>query len=115
MGNDCWNIIQMIGDEKEIELFLNELPQVEDDEFQFYTKKKISLAFKLWSKNIPDFKWLENSIKKYPSLWIENRWHDDIGLQGVWVGSSEEIKCFEWVIDVRFLQPNMHLFQSISK
>jgi hypothetical protein len=95
----------MIGDEKDIELFLNELPQVEDDEFQFYSKKKKILRFKIWSKNIPNLKWLEDSIKKYPSLWIENKWHDELGLQGVWVGSSEEIKHFEWVIDGRFLQP----------
>jgi len=104
MGNDCWNIIQMIGDEKDIGLFLNELP-LEGDEFQFYTKKKKILMFKIWTKNIPDFKWLEDSIKKYPSLWIENKYHDDLGLQGVWVGSSEEIRHFEWVTDQRFLQP----------
>jgi len=101
MGNDCWNIIQMIGDEEEIKLFSNDLPS----DIKFITKKRTLLAFKLWTKNIPDFDWLENSIKKYPSLWIENKWHDELGLQGVWVGSSEEIKRFEWVIDVRFLQP----------
>jgi hypothetical protein len=54
----------------------------------------------MYSKNQPDFKWLDSLLDKYPNCWVKNEWNEEGGLAGVWVGSvidnKKIIKEMDW-------------------
>ena len=58
------------------------------------------LIFKLWSRWIPDFAWLEGLLDKYPNIWIKNEWNEEGGQEGVWIGTNrgkKDIQRLEWM------------------
>jgi len=61
------------------------------------------LIFKLWSRWIPDFAWLEGLLDKYPNIWIKNEWSEEGGQEGVWIGTNrdgegkKDIQRLEWM------------------
>lgn len=101
MPNDCWNHITMTFKDTD------ELDQVIENELKanpttkIVEKGKKGIIIKLTSDWLPDFKWLECLITKYPSSWIKNEWKEEGGKAGVWIGYVDDyndkiIKEFEW-------------------
>lgn len=97
MGNDCWNEMIVLGCESEIKLFFDtEIKNVTEYEIFVRVNDKRQLHFRIWSKNNPDFEWLEQLLVKYPSLWIKNLWREECGNAGVWIGSKHNIQNLSW-------------------
>ena len=113
MGNDCWNNLTIT-----CEANPDVLNSMIDNEFKYkkndeYTEDRFNecvhivklskrgfLHVKMYSKNQPDFKWLDSLLDKYPNCWVKNEWNEEGGLAGVWVGSvidnKKIIKEMDW-------------------
>ena len=87
-----------------------------------YTYTILFCVPKMYKKNNPNRNEMKKTRKEiYSNIYIPS--YNSVGitfpncfvLKCVCVGSFEEIRHFEWVIDQRFLQPKIHSFQSISK
>lgn len=97
MGNDCWNDIIVLGNANDIKNFEKEFKKVPNDFLKISVNKEHELQFSIWSKNQPDFEWLENLLIKYPSCWIKNLWQEEGGSAGVWIGSKDGIQKLDWI------------------
>ena len=113
MPNDCWNIITVTGSKDDIDRFFLEEFKNENPVYphKIYRKGVEGLDFRMWSPWEPDFEWLEKVIKKYPSIWVKNLWHEEGGLAGIWIGSVKGgIKRFDW--EDMCIEEEVHRFQS---
>jgi len=97
MPNHCWNTITITGSEEDIAEFINNELNVPEWALKIHEKGLRGICFDIWSRWIPDFKWLENLITKYPSVWIKDLWQSEGGDAGIWIGSNEDIRRLEWV------------------
>jgi hypothetical protein len=113
MPNDCWNKITVRATKEDMDRFSEEeFKDVPEWAYEIYVKGVEGMQFKLWSRWHPDFDWLESLLKKYPSMWVKNIWHEEGGLAGVWVGSEEDgIKRLEW--NDMCSEENAHVFRPI--
>ena len=113
MPNDCWNIITVTGSKDDIDrFFVEEFKNVNSIyPHKIYRRGIEGLDFRVWSPWGPDFEWLEKLLKKYPSIWVKNLWHEEGGLAGIWIGSVKDgIKRFDW--EDMCIEEEAHRFQS---
>ena len=100
MPNDCWNRMTVTGTEEDVgRFYVEEFKDAPEWAYEIIVKGVEGIQFRLWSRWQPDFVWLEGLLKKYPSLWVKNIWHEEGGLAGVWIGGGDskgEIKRLEW-------------------
>ena len=97
MPNDCWNKMTVTGSEEDIDKFVTEeFKGVPEWAHEIQVRGKEGLIFRLWSRWSPNFKWLEEIVNKYPSLWVKKLWEEEGGLAGIWIGTAGEIRQFEW-------------------
>lgn len=96
MPNDCWNEIVITGDSDDIKKFHEEFRDIPEWALEMKIKKELIVQFRIWSRWIPDFPWLEGLFDKYPSLWVKNIWHEEGGKAGIWVGKKDNVKTLEW-------------------
>lgn len=117
MPNDCWNRMTVTGNEEDVgRFYVEEFKDVPEWAYEIYVKGVEGIQFRLWSRWQPDFAWLEGLLKKYPSLWVKNIWHEEGGMAGVWIGGdssgsdSSRIKRLEW--DDMCSEENAHRFRT---
>ena len=109
MPNDCWNHITVISSDPDelITLIHNEFMYKNDkNKLLFHKHIKLlesgdrGIKINCWSAWNPDFEWLSNMIHKYKSCWIKNRWNEEDGLNGIWIGQMKlfgpKIINYEW-------------------
>jgi len=97
MPNDCWNKMTVTGSDEDIDKFvLEEFKDVPEWAHEIQVRGKGGLMFRLWSRWLPDYDWLNGLLVKYPSLWVKNQWYEEGGNAGVWIGSKDEVKRLEW-------------------
>ncbi len=90
MPNDCWNNLTITADEAELEACMKEeFKGVPEWALTIRHRGIEGVYLKLWSAWSPDFKWLHSLLDKYPTIWIKNSWHEEGGMEGVWVGTKK--------------------------
>ena len=100
MPNDCINYVTITcKDEEVINTLISE--KLELNKYVKIIKRgSRGIIFEIWSPWIPDYKWLESLLEKYPNCWIKNEWHEEGGLAGVWIGylvdNEKIIKKYCW-------------------
>lgn len=98
MGNDCWNQLTITCESSADtlnDLIANEIEYRPNDEYDEAThsdhvrivkRGKHGIYVDMRTKWLPDFKWLNELLDKYPQCWVKNIWQEEGGLAGVWVG-----------------------------
>lgn len=124
MGNDCWNQLTITCEssaEELNELIANEIEYRPNDEYDEAThsdhvrivkRGKHGVYVDMRTKWLPDFKWLNGLLEKYPKCWVKNIWQEEGGLAGVWVGfvDGEEKKIQEMRWNDLCLEQKVHFF-----
>lgn len=102
------------GTKEEIDrFFLEEFKDVPASAHEIYVRGVEGLKFKILSPWNPNFEWLEELLRKYPSIWVKNIWHEEGGLAGIWIGSLKSgIERFDW--DDMCIEEEALRFRSIA-
>jgi hypothetical protein len=101
MPNDCWSNLTITASSSELATLLDtEFRDTPEWALKIEEKGKGAVRLSLWSAWVPDLKFLESLIEKYPSCWIKNYWSEEGGTAGVWVGTTKrgkkDIKQLTW-------------------
>ena len=105
MPNDCENHITITADREEIDrLIRNEFMVGETDLYldrvNVYRRGRGAIELNMCSAWAPDFNWLAGLVTKYPSCWVKNKWCEEGGNAGVWIGYTRDgaatIQRMEW-------------------
>jgi len=124
MPNDCYNTMiiksqhsEILDDliQSEFGHFLNEnYTSNDNDKFYIYRRGDYGINFKLYSKWVADFEWLEGLIVKYPDIWVKNIWLSEDGSAGIWIGTmnngEKDIKRLDW-LDMS-IEEEMYVFSN---
>ena len=108
MANDCWNHLTITSED------IEELKRLVSEEFQYIEngelvcKKNVyihqqcprGVALEFLSGWAPPYDFLELLINKYPSCSIKNRWDEEGGGEGIWIGSCGTVKYNYWWYDL---------------
>jgi hypothetical protein len=101
MPNDCWSNLTITASKTELVTLLDtEFKYTPEWALKIEERGKGGIRLSLWSAWVPDLKFLENLIEKYPSCWIKNIWSEEGGTAGVWIGTMrtgvKDIKQLTW-------------------
>jgi hypothetical protein len=100
MANDCWNHLTITSED------IEELKRLVSEEFQnvengeLVCKKNVHIhkqsprgvALEFLSGWEPPYDFLELLINKYPSCRIKNRWDEEGGGEGIWIGEAGAVE-----------------------
>ena len=98
MPNECTNFITITCKDEEVlnKLVCEELQIFDGNNYVYkeYVKMKkrgyLGIYFIMYSAWVPDYKWLESLLEKYPDCWVKNEWQEEGGLAGYWIGYFDE-------------------------
>ena len=113
MGNDCWNKLTITckqSSDELNELIANEIQYKQNEEYdesvhnehvRVIKRGKHGICVDMYTKWMPNFKWLSGLLDKYPNCWVKNEWDEEGGLAGVWVGfigedNEKQIQELRW-------------------
>jgi len=108
MPNDCNNRITITSPvETDIITILDDIIDIPNT--TVHQSGKNGMRCTIITGWAPDYQWIEELIKKYPSCWVKNEWLSEDGQAGIWVGDCNKHSTFEW-IDLS-IEDDIYLFR----
>ena len=80
---------------------------------------KRGIIVKIWTRNQPDYTFLEHLLEKYKEVHIKNIWTEEGGYGGAWVGSYDykkgetKIQNFKW--DELCIEGGYHYAEEVTE